>query len=184
MDGAPGLERYVMAAVATLGLIVATVACDGSVTPSGVSSASTIRTHPDTLVIVGANANHESITRPLVEVFPAADGDPAVLRLAFESVGNMGIEGGVAFASAYAIDGTLVLDRIVEIEGDQVEMPAGDYTFRFYFRPCDGFCGLLDPDVEYCTFQHSLVAGGLYDVQVTGGGFGQPAARCSVDPQT
>ncbi|HEX5039614.1 MAG TPA: hypothetical protein VFW95_05720 [Candidatus Limnocylindria bacterium] len=164
------------------GLMVATMGCGGQAGPSDVSSASTIRTHSDTRVITSLDGNGTTV--PLVEVFPALESDPAVLRLAFDATGNLGIEGGVAFASAYALDGTLVLDRMVDLEGDSVETPAGDFTIRLYFRPCDGFCGLLDPDVEFCTFEQELVPGELYEVNVTGGGFGQPAARCSVNPET
>ena len=158
--------------------MVAGVACSGDTAPSPVESGSTFRTHQDVLVIVGVDAEHVVITEPLVEVFPAAQGVPAVIRLTFESVGMLGIEGAIGFASVHARDGTVVLDQIVDLGGDTVEMPGGEYTMRLYYRPCDGNCGLLDPAQEWCAFEHTFVAGADYDLTVTGGAAG--SADCEL----
>lgn len=133
-------------------------------------SRSTFRTHQDTQVIVGSDKDHVIVTQPLVEVLPLIGGDPAALRLAFGPVGMLGIEGAIGFVSAHASDGTVVLDRIVSFEGDSVEMLAGAYTVRVYYRACDGSCALLDPAQDFCTIEHSFVAGEEFDVTVTDDG--------------
>lgn len=138
--------------------------------PAPSESSATIRTHQDTQVIVGTDEDHVVVTQPLVEVLPPIGGDPAVLRLAFESVGMLGIEGAIGFVSAHASDGTVVLDRIVSFEGDSIEMLEGEYMLRVYYRTCDGHCGLLDPAQDFCTIEHRFVAGEAFDVTVTDDG--------------
>lgn len=165
-----------------VGLVVVAAACtrepDREPEPSPAAEGVTFRTHDDTLVIVGTDAEHVIITEPLVEVLPPTGGVPAVMRLAFETIGNMGVEGGIGFVSAYTPGGELVLDRVVDIDGDSIDIPGGEYTLRLYFRPCDGWCGLLDPPIEWCALEHTFVAGAEYDLTVTGHGFG--SANCSL----
>lgn len=177
MNGRP-IHAVRSSALLALGLAALTGACTAGLQESPAPSGVTLRTHPDTLVIVGTDAAHTMITEPLVEVLPVVEGVPALLRLAFESVEDRGIEGGIGFVSAYEPGGAKALDRIADLDGDVVELGGGEYSVQLYFRPCDGNCGLLDPPVEWCTLQHTFVAGAKYDITVTGKGFG--LADCSL----
>jgi hypothetical protein len=175
-----------MRAGAAVVLMLVAGACAGPPAPSPTEDAAppsvatpTFVTHDDVLVIVGSDEDHFAVTQPLVEVFPPPDPDPAVLNLSFESVRTMGMEGGVTFASAHALDGTLVADQIVELAGDSLEIPGTELTVRFYYRACDGHCGLLDPAHELCTVEHAFDAGDVYDVSVDGSEAGAP--RCRVE---
>jgi hypothetical protein len=145
-----------------------------------VANGVTFRTHPETLVITGTDVNHVIVTEPLVEVFPPEDGVPVVLRLAFEGIegGEMGIEGGIPFVSAHPPDGSVVLDVMVDLGGESVEIPEGEYTLRLYFRSCDGNCGLLDPPNDWCTVEDTFVAGVEYDITVTVNGYA--SADCTL----
>ena len=116
--------------------------------------------------------DHVIVTQPLVELLPLIAGDPAILRIEFGSVGMLGIEAAIGFVSAYASDGTMVLDRIVSFEGESIEMPAGEHIVRAYYRTCDGHCGLLDPAQDFCSIEHTFVAGEEFDVTVTDDGRG------------
>jgi hypothetical protein len=161
-----------------LALTLAGTACSAAVERTPAASGVEFRVHQDTLVIVGTDADHRMITEPLVEVLPPSGGVPAVLALAFDSVGDMGVEGGVGFVSAHAPDGSIVLDRTVDLSGDALDIPGGDYILRLYYRSCDGNCSLLDPPHDWCTIEHEFVAGAEYDITVTGTGFG--SADCSL----
>jgi hypothetical protein len=148
---------------------------------------STLLKHPDVLVIVGVDADHMIITEELAEVLPPEDGVPASVHLRFETEGDqpviLGIEGAIGFVSAHAPDGSVVLDRMVEMQAGEevVEMPGGDYLLRLYYRPCDGNCGLLDPAQEFCSIEESFVAGARYDVTVTMQQAGP--AHCTFQPR-
>ena len=172
-------------ALSVICVAVALVACGA---PGPASTAPTVRTsptaslsalaegsttfvHPDVRVIVGVDADHTAIVEQLVEVRPPDRGVPAVVHLAVGPESDepmmLGIEGAIGFLAAYAPDGSVVLDQIVELEGDRVELPGEDYVLRAYYRPCDGNCGLLDPPMEFCDIDVTLVAGGQYDVRVS-----------------
>jgi hypothetical protein len=127
--------------------------------------------HSDILVITGSDEHHAVVTEPLVEVFAPEDDDAATLNIAFETdTGHpaiLGIEGALAFVSAHAPDRSLVMDRIVDMDGDVVKIPAGDYSLRMYYRTCDANCGVLDPSNDFCTIEQALVARATYKLTVT-----------------
>ena len=155
--------------------------------PSARVDGSTVLTHPDVRVIVGVDADHVVITEPLVEVLPPERGVPAFVHVRFETQGDqpliLGIEGAIGFLSVHAPDGSVVLDRIVDLQEEEVvvEMPGGDHLLRVYYRPCDGNCGLLDPAQEFCSLDQSLVAGARYDITVTVRDAG--VADCTFQPR-
>jgi hypothetical protein len=122
------------------------------------------------MVIVGVDANHTVITQPLIEVIPPAGDDDAELDISFVQVGPpfmLGIEGAFGFLRAHAADGSIVLDRIVELTQDRVAVPPGDFTLLVYYRTCDGNCGLLDPEQEFCSIVADIESGERYELEVT-----------------
>jgi hypothetical protein len=122
------------------------------------------------MVIVGVGEDHVAITQPLVEVFPPATNQDAEVRVIFEQEDQpvmLGIEGALGFLRAHAPDGSVVLDRIVELTEDTVTVPPNDYVLFAYYRTCDGSCTLLDPEQEFCSVDAALDPGGRYELSVT-----------------
>ena len=120
-------------------------------------------------VIVGVGADHVAITEPLVEVIPETGDDDAEVTVAFEQADPpvmLGMEGAVAFLRAHAPDGSVVMDRIVDFEGDSVALAPGEYVLVPYYRSCDGNCGLLDPPHEFCSIDAVVEADGVYELVI------------------
>jgi hypothetical protein len=153
-----------------LGLVIAVVAvagCAAAEEPRGDPTVLQVASH---MVIIGVDANHTVITEPLIEVIPPAGTDDAELQISFAQVGPpimLGIEGALGFLRAHAADGSIVLDRIVELTKDKVAVPPGDYTLLVYYRTCSGYCGVLDPEQEFCSVVADLERGERYQLEVT-----------------
>ena len=96
----------------------------------------------------------------------------ASVALSFRGGGDLslGIEGGYPFIRAVGWDGVVVLDRVVDFEGDVQSFPPGDYTLIPYYRTCSGNCGRLDPEQQQCSIRRSLEADRKYSLSVVVGG--------------
>lgn len=119
----------------------------------------------DHRVIVGIDENHVIITEPLVEVLPRSGAHDASLTFDLEQTDPptlLGIEGVVYFLRARDRSGSVVMDRILRLEGDTVSLPPGIYRLEAYYRACDGNCGLLDPPHQLCATDAALQARTAY----------------------
>jgi hypothetical protein len=104
------------------------------------------------------------VTKPLREVFPEGEGNSVQLAMSFadwEGV-MLGIEGAVLFLEVSTPSGSVVLDRVVDQNGDVQALPPGDYKLLAYYRTCDANCGLLDPPKEFCSTTKTLEASRQY----------------------
>jgi hypothetical protein len=115
-------------------------------------------------VITGTDANHQVILAPLKQVIPNGADNSVQLAVSFADDENamLGIEGAILFINATSSSGSIVLDRIVDADGDVQSLPAGDYTLIAYYRPCDANCGFLDPPQEFCSVTQALDADQQY----------------------
>jgi len=112
---------------------------------------------PGVQVITGY-LNNAGVLEPLHEVYPEGSANTVQLAVSFADFHGvqLGIEGAVLFLKASTPNGSMVLDRVVDQEGDLQALPPGDYEFVAYYRSCDGNCGLLDPPKEFCSTTQTL----------------------------
>ena len=135
-------------------------------------------------VIVGVDEDHTTIREPWVEVRPA-DGGTATLDVVFPPPDEpmlLGIEGAIGFIRSNDADGRMILDRIVALDVDTIEIPAGDQTLVAYYRSCSGGCAVLDEHHDFCEVEARIDAGARYEltVEVLGMHRAQPA-RCTLE---
>lgn len=122
-------------------------------------------------VVVGTNADHEAILEPLIETEPAVDEGAAEITFEFDGWhSSLGVEGAILFLTATDPTGTVVLDRMVDGDGDVERLPPGDYTISAYYRPCDGSCAVLDPAQAFCSLQRSVEADRTHRLTVANDG--------------
>ncbi|HEX2765676.1 MAG TPA: hypothetical protein VHR55_03435 [Candidatus Limnocylindria bacterium] len=130
-------------------------------------------------VITGANAEHEAMTQPWVDVAPALGAATAELEVFVGGSAMLGIEGAILFVRAHDAQGGLVLDQIVGFDRTVLSAPVASRTLVAYYRTCDGSCGLLDPPHTFCTAEMTFEEGERYvmavSIEVTDG-------ECTVRP--
>jgi hypothetical protein len=114
--------------------------------------------------------DHTMVTEPWIRV-PA---DPATaatvdVEFAFPAGGvNLGIEGALGFLRAHDEQGNVIFDDLMPLdEGSSVLARPGPQTLVPYFRSCDGWCGLLDWPVDFCSVDTDLAAGSRYRLVVS-----------------
>ncbi|HJP72548.1 MAG TPA: hypothetical protein VJ975_12595 [Candidatus Limnocylindria bacterium] len=121
-------------------------------------------------VQVGVNADREAILEPLVEIRPKIDETAAEIAFSFERWDHqLGIEGAILFLKATDANGVVVLDRMVDGDGDLERIPPGDYSLTAYYRTCDGNCAVLDPAQDFCSLRASFEPSGRHRLTVVGG---------------
>lgn len=121
-------------------------------------------------VLVGVNAEREAILEPLIETRPEVGDTSAEIAFRFNGWDHqLGIEGAILFLKASDANGVVVLDRMVDGEGDLERIPPGDYTLTAYYRTCDGNCAVLDRAQDFCSMQASFEPHGRYRLTVVGG---------------
>lgn len=121
-------------------------------------------------VQVGVNSDREAILAPLVEARPEVDSTAAEIAFRLEGWDHqLGIEGAVLFLKAADADGVIVLDRMVNGDGDLERIPAGEYTLTAYYRACDGNCAVLDRAQDFCSMEASFQPNGRHELTVVGG---------------
>jgi hypothetical protein len=121
-------------------------------------------------VVVGVSADRQAILAPLIEARPELVKSAAELAFKFEGWDRLlGVEGAVLFLKASDATGHVVLDRMVDGDGDLEPIPPGDYTVTAYYRTCDGDCTVLDEAREFCSMEASLQPNGRYRLTVIGG---------------
>lgn len=121
-------------------------------------------------VRVGVNADREVILEPLVETRPEVNETAGEIAFSFEGWDHqLGIEGAVLFLKATDANGVVVLDRMVDGDGDLERIPPGDYTLTAYYRTCDGNCAVLDRAQDFCSLRASFEPNGRHRLTVVGG---------------
>lgn len=120
-------------------------------------------------IIVGADAEHQSITEPWREVVPVGD-DLAMVEITFAEPDQpimLGTEGAIGFIGSHDAGGATILERIINFAGStEVAVAAGAQTFVVFYRPCDGNCARLDPPGEFCRFDADIAPAGRYRLLV------------------
>jgi hypothetical protein len=92
-----------------------------------------VPTPPGVRVITGVDENHYAIFEPLVEVFPSQPTTTQLVVVEEEPV-VLGIEGAWLFLRG-TMNGTVVVDRNVDWDGDVQALPQGDYVLEVYYEP-------------------------------------------------